>query len=45
MGIRQSVGKNKKSKRPAAAATVKREETVRKSSRARPRVHARRETG
>ncbi len=38
MGIRQSTGKNKKSKRPAAAVTVKREETVRKSSRGRPRV-------
>jgi hypothetical protein len=37
MGIRQSVGKNKKSKRPAAAATVKRDEALRKAGRSRPR--------
>jgi len=38
VGIRKSVGKNKKSKRPATAITVKREETVRKVARARPRA-------
>ena len=31
MGIRKSLGKNKKSKKPAAAIAVKREETVRRS--------------
>ena len=41
MGIRRSVGKNKKSKRPAAAARVKREETARKAARARPRTRTR----
>jgi hypothetical protein len=41
MGIRRSVGKNKKSTRPAAAAGVKREETVRKATRARPRTKTR----
>jgi len=33
MGIRKSVGKNKKSKRPAAAAGVQREDTRRKAAR------------
>ncbi len=33
MGIRRSQGKNKKSKRPAAAVTVKREETMKKAAR------------
>jgi hypothetical protein len=39
MGIRQSVGKNKKSKRSTSAAAVKREETVRRGTKdeARPR--------
>jgi hypothetical protein len=41
MGVRRSVGKNKKSKRPAAAAEVKREETMRKAARARPRAKTR----
>ena len=31
MGIRKSLGKNKKSKKPAAAIAVKREEAVRRS--------------
>ena len=31
MGIRKSLGKNKKSKKPAAAIAVRREETVRRS--------------
>jgi len=35
MGIRQSVGKNKKSKRPAAATAVNRAATLRKTSSAR----------
>jgi hypothetical protein len=39
MGIRQSQGKNKKTKKPAAAAAVKREESVRRAARdaAKPR--------
>ena len=41
MGIRQSVGKNKKSKRPAAKAGTQREETMRKAARARPRTKTR----
>lgn len=44
MGIRQSAGKNKKSNRPAAAIQVKREEAVRKGTRARPRARDRRKT-
>ena len=32
MGIRKSVGKNKKSKKPAAAAAVEREGTLRKAA-------------
>ena len=44
MGIRKSVGKNKKSKRPAAAVAVKREETMRKLARARPRTRDERRT-
>jgi hypothetical protein len=32
MGIRKSVGKNKKSKRPAAAAAVGREDVLRKGA-------------
>ena len=32
MGIRKSVGKNKKSKRSASAAAVKRDETVRRAA-------------
>ena len=35
MGIRKSVGKNKKSKRRIEAVAVKREETLRKVARAR----------
>ena len=34
MGIRQSTGKNKKSKRAAAAIEVKRDETLRRRTRA-----------
>jgi hypothetical protein len=41
MGIRQSVGKNKKTNRPAAKAGVQREETLRKAARARPRSKTR----
>ena len=41
MGIRKSVGKNKKSKQPVAAAGVKREEAMRKAARARPRTKTR----
>jgi len=37
MGIRKSVGKNKKSKRPAAVTAVNRTATLRKSSSARTR--------
>lgn len=35
MGIRKSVGKNKKSKRPIEAATVEREAIVRRAAKAR----------
>jgi hypothetical protein len=46
MGIRKSVGKHKKSKRPATAIAVKREETVRRASRAAGKgAGARRRTG
>ena len=41
MGIRKSVGKNKKSKRPAAAAEVVREGTMRNVTRARPKARPR----
>ena len=32
MGVRKSIGKNKKSKRPASAVAVKREEIVRRAA-------------
>ncbi len=35
VGIRRSVGKNKKSKQPTAAATVEREDTLRKAQKER----------
>ena len=35
MGVRKSVGKNKKSKRPIEAATVEREATMRRAAKAR----------
>ena len=38
MGIRKSVGKNKKSKRLVAAVAVKREETVRRAAQSAPKV-------
>jgi hypothetical protein len=38
MGIRRSVGKSKKSKQPAAAAGVKREEALRQAARTRRRT-------
>ena len=41
MGLRKSVGKNQKSKRPAAAASVEREETMRKARRVRPKTRSR----
>ncbi len=37
MGIRMSQGKNKKSPRPVAAMTVKREDALRKVTKRRPR--------
>jgi hypothetical protein len=37
MGMRKSHGKNKKSKRPAAAAAVKRERTLTRARRQKPR--------
>ena len=40
MGIRKSQGKNKKSNKPTAAITVKREETLRQATRT-PRSKAR----
>jgi len=39
MGIRKSVGKNKKSKRPATAVAVKRAETVRRAARDQRKAH------
>ena len=41
MGIRQSVGKNKKSNRPAAKAEAQRRETMRKAARAPRRTKTR----
>lgn len=41
MGIRKSRGKNKKSKRPAAAAAANRAETLRKAAAPRKRTKAR----
>ena len=38
MGIRKSVGKNKRSKRPATAVAVKREEAVRRTANAKRKV-------
>jgi hypothetical protein len=38
MGIRKSTGKNKKSRNPAAAATVARQGTMRKATRASKRA-------
>jgi len=38
MGIRKSQGKNKKSKKPAAARAVRRDEVVRRASRPRGRA-------
>jgi hypothetical protein len=41
MGIRKSVGKNKKTHRTAARAGAQREETMRKATRAKPRTKTR----
>lgn len=40
MGIRKSVGKNKKSKKPAAAVAVRREEALRRATRTSRKPHS-----